>query len=107
MEILFLMVGAHFLADYPLQGDFLSKAKNRANPIKGVPWYQGMIAHASIHGLAVGLVTGVWWLGIMELIAHAAIDDAKCTGKICFNTDQILHIVCKFIWFGLFIMVSV
>lgn len=30
-----LMLAGHALADYPLQGDFLAKAKNRANPIPG------------------------------------------------------------------------
>ena len=37
MILFWLMVG-HALADYPLQGDFLAKAKNRTAPIPGVPW---------------------------------------------------------------------
>lgn len=86
------------LADYPLQGDFLSKAKNRATPMPGVPWYQALGAHAVIHGAAVVLVTGVWWLGLLEAACHAWIDDAKCTGKIGFNADQALHVMCKLIW---------
>ena len=92
-----LMVG-HLLADYPLQGDFLSTAKNRHFPLAGVPWYQALGAHAGIHGAFVGLATGSLLLGVFEAIAHALIDDAKCAGKISFNQDQALHVLCKLVW---------
>jgi len=92
------LVAAHALCDYPLQGDFLAKAKNRAAPIPGVPWYQALASHAIIHGGAVALITGMPILGVCEAIAHAFIDDAKCTGKIGFNADQALHVACKLIW---------
>lgn len=97
-EMLAMLVVGHCLADYPLQGDFLSKAKNRASPIPGVPWYQGLLAHAAIHGGFVGAITGSVTLGIAEFIAHVAIDDAKCMGRISYNTDQALHIACKAAW---------
>jgi hypothetical protein len=86
---------AHFVCDYPLQGDFLSKAKSAAAPIAGVPWYQAMFAHSSIHAGAVWLVTGIWWLGIIELVAHFFIDYGKCAGRMTFNEDQAAHIICK------------
>lgn len=89
-----LLVG-HAIADYPLQGDFLARAKNRANPIPGVPWQHGLFPHAAIHGGAVAFLTGIPLLGVVEFILHAAIDDAKCTGKIGFNMDQALHAICK------------
>lgn len=92
-----LMVG-HFLADYPLQGDFLSRAKNRKTPIPGVPWAQALFAHAGIHAGVVWLVTGLWWLGVAEFVAHAMIDDAKCCGRLTFNQDQALHTLCKAAW---------
>lgn len=98
-QTLFLLLAGHALADYPLQGDFLAKAKNRAAPIPGVPFWQALGAHALIHGGVVALVTGVWWLGVLEFAAHALIDDAKCTSKIGFNGDQILHVLCKLAWF--------
>ena len=104
IDILLLLIGAHFLCDYPLQGDFLAKAKNRDVPIPGVPWYQAMVAHVSIHGLAVGLITGAWWIAILELISHFIIDDLKCRKIIGFNTDQLLHIVCKLLWVGLLLI---
>lgn len=86
---------AHFLADYPLQGDFLARAKNRTAPIPGVPWWQAMTAHAGIHAGGVALVTGFWFLGVVEFVAHFAIDSAKCSGRIGYNTDQALHALCK------------
>lgn len=93
-----LMVAAHCVADYPLQGDFLAKAKNRTAPVPGVPWYQALGAHAAIHGGAVGLVTGSVTLGVCEAVAHALIDDAKCAGRLSYNQDQALHIACKAVW---------
>lgn len=98
--LLFALLGAHALADYPLQGDFLSKAKNRTSPIPGVPWYQALGAHALIHGFFVAALTGFWWLGIAEMVVHAVTDDAKCSGRISFNTDQAIHIACKLLWWG-------
>lgn len=101
ITMLILLIGAHALADYPLQGDFLSKAKNRINPIKGVPYYQAMGAHVAIHGAFVVLITGLWWLFICEAVIHWITDDAKCSSKITFNQDQFIHIICKIIWCGI------
>ena len=100
------LIIAHAVCDYPLQGDFLSKAKNRAAPIPGVPWYQALGAHAIMHGGAVWLITGFWWLGALEAVAHALIDDSKCTGKIGFNTDQFAHVVCKALWVSMAVAVQ-
>lgn len=94
---LLLLVG-HFLADYPLQGDFLAKGKNRTAPIPGVPFWQPMTAHAAIHGGLVGVITGSTTLGIAEFLLHWLIDDWKCRGEIDYNTDQFLHICCKLCW---------
>jgi hypothetical protein len=104
IEIFLLLIAFHFIADYPLQGEFLAKAKNRQNPIPGVPWYQALIAHSSIHGLFVGLITGSILLALCETIAHAIIDDAKCAGRLTYNKDQFLHFFCKLIWAFIFVM---
>jgi hypothetical protein len=98
IEMGLALIAAHALADYPLQGDFLSKAKNRSAPIPGVPWWQAMSAHAAIHGGAVGLITGYWWLGVAEAAVHFWIDDLKCRGKLSFNQDQFFHIAFKALW---------
>lgn len=98
VNVLFLLLFAHALADYPLQGDFLSKAKNRTAALPGVPWYQAMGAHAVIHGGFVYIITGSVTLGIFEVIAHFVIDNLKCEGEISFNLDQALHVACKVAW---------
>lgn len=94
-----LLLFGHALADYPLQGDFLARAKNRAAPVPGFPWWHALGAHAVIHGGFVGVITGVWWLGVAEAAAHFLIDDAKCRGRISLNADQAFHIACKVVWF--------
>lgn len=93
-----LLVFGHALADYPLQGDFLSRAKNHTAPITGVPWYQALAAHCVIHAGFVGLITGSMTLAIAELIVHAIIDHAKCSGRFGFNADQTLHVIFKAVW---------
>jgi hypothetical protein len=109
--LLLLLFAGHALCDYPLQGDFLAKGKNRWKPIPGVPWYQCLFAHALIHAGMVCLVTGIWWLGILELFIHAVTDYAKCAGWFgsqtygteginprAFNVDQAIHYGCKLLW---------
>lgn len=62
-HLLMLLVFAHFLAYYPLQGDFLAKAKNRNTAIPGVPWWQAMTAHCGIHAGFVLVLTSCWPAG--------------------------------------------
>lgn len=101
IETFFLMVFAHALADYPLQGDFLARGKNRTAPIPGIPWQHPLAAHSVIHGGFVGILTGNIWFGVAETIIHAITDDAKCRGKISYHTDQAIHIGCKALWCAL------
>jgi hypothetical protein len=95
-----LMV-AHAVCDYPLQGEFLAKAKNRAAPIPGFPWWQALGAHALIHAGAVAYVTRNWRLGALEFAAHFVTDDAKCRGRLTINQDQAIHAACKVLWVAL------
>jgi hypothetical protein len=97
--ILVALIGGHFIADYPLQGDFLARAKNQTAPVPGFPWWQALGAHAAIHGTFVALITGVWWLWTAETLVHFITDDLKCRGKIGINTDQAIHLLCKVVWF--------
>lgn len=92
---LFLLIFFHALADYPLQGDFLAKAKNRVSPIPGIPWWQALGAHSSIHSGFVLLATGSVLLAAVEFVVHFLTDDAKCRGKLTFNQDQGIHLLCK------------
>lgn len=98
VSLFLLLLGIHALCDYPLQGDFLARGKNHKAPIPGTPFYHPLLAHAAIHGLAVGLVTQSALLGVLEFAAHTAIDYSKCDGRIGFNVDQLLHVACKAAW---------
>lgn len=96
--LLAALLFCHFLFDYPLQGDFLAKAKNRHNPIQGVPWYTAMGAHSFMHAFAVYICTGLIFLAILEFIVHWVTDELKCTGYLDFNQDQLVHILSKVLW---------
>lgn len=88
-----MLLGAHWLCDYPLQGPFLSEAK-----AKGPLRFYHLVAHAGIQGAGVALVTGNVWIGLAEWAVHTAIDEAKVRGKTTFALDQVLHIACKALW---------
>ena len=97
-EMLFWLAVGHALADFPLQGPFLSEAKNRNTAIGKSFWHWALPAHGAIHGGAVALITGSVWLGIAEAYAHMAIDYAKCEGWLSVDADQALHAACKVLW---------
>ncbi|EIZ83707.1 hypothetical protein WYO_3720 [Methylobacterium sp. GXF4] len=105
--LLWMLIG-HAVADYPLQGDWLSKAKNQAlNLVPGEAiWPGALLSHAAIHAGAIRLATGSWALAACEFVAHALIDYAKCAGRLSYNVDQVLHVVCKLLWFGALIMLG-
>lgn len=97
MLVLIALIGAHLFLDYAGQGDFMAKAKNR-HVSSGVPWRVVLWSHAAIHGAAVALITGIWWLFILETVAHWFIDRQKCEGCISFTEDQAWHLGCKVVW---------
>lgn len=104
VEILAMMIVGHMIADYPLQGDFLARAKNRMDAIPGVPWQHAMAAHSIIHGGFVGMITGSVLLGLVETVMHFWIDDLKCRGQITYHEDQSAHVMCKLIWAAVFVL---
>lgn len=132
LEMLFWLLVAHAVCDYPLQGDFLARAKNHRLPVLSVPWQQALVWHALIHGGAVALVTGSVPLGLAETAAHALIDHWKCrsdsassipfgvlarfaagetamarlawTSRALFHVDQVAHVVCKMLWLLLLVL---
>lgn len=103
-EIIFvtfvLLVLGHFIADYVFQTDFIAKFKcpNSNGPI---PWYYVMTAHVATHTVAVYLITGSLFLGVLEFVAHYITDVLKCLGVINIHTDQFIHIACKILWCGI------
>ena len=100
-----LMIG-HAVADFPLQGEFLSVAKNRkykpptdANfPITPRLWVYCMTVHALVQAGAVWIITGSVLLGFIELVVHWLIDFVKCEGATGFEFDQWLHIGTKVVY---------
>lgn len=96
--LLLFLVLVHFLADYPLQGDFLATAKNRNTEVGKIFWKHALAAHSIIHGSLVAIVTGSLVLGLSEAIIHGITDFLKCENKISLNADQAIHISCKVVW---------
>lgn len=96
-HLLFMMAAAHAYADFALQDPWHSGVKYPGNGA-GYPWRVALACHGLIHGGLVALITGHWWIGVMETVAHTAIDygkSRKCYGS---TSDQLAHIVCKIIW---------
>ncbi len=104
-----LLIAGHFLVDFTLQTDTMAREKSYKSTSdlqKMVPWYWWLVAHASEHGLAAGLIVGVMRqslvhglaTGLSETAAHFYIDWVKCSGRIDINQDQLAHAVCKVWW---------
>jgi hypothetical protein len=98
------MIMGHMLADYPLQGEFLAVGKNRHSDPgvffggKGAPqglWIHALTAHCLIHAGIVWLITGSYWLALIELVLHWITDFIRCENWIGYHTDQAIHIACK------------
>lgn len=97
-QVLWWLVVGHFVADYPLQTDFVAKFKCRKASLLAVPWYYVLSGHAATHAAAVGLITGSAWLGLGEFLVHWFIDWAKCEGYTDIHLDQGLHLTWKVSW---------
>lgn len=100
MKELMLLFAAHAVCDYPLQGDFLSRGKNRHKSpyLAWCPWYWCLANHCLIHAGAVTLITGSVWLGLAEFCVHAATDYAKGEDWFNMQTDQTIHLASKVLW---------
>ncbi len=105
IEVFFALIAGHALADFALQSDVMAKGKNwrtPSTPPEGQPanvtWPYWLSAHAAIHGGVVGLITGIWWLGLAEFVIHWLIDLAKCSRITNVHMDQCLHVLCKVVW---------
>ena len=101
MKTILWIILAHYLLDYPLQGDFLAKTK-------GSSWYS-LLSHSIIYGLGMALVfelLGVFaiWKAFVLVGTHLAIDSCKVRGedqsKVLTSylyIDQILHLAINLI----------
>jgi len=95
---LFLLLGWHALADFPLQGQYLSEAKNRNTTTGRYVWKWALFMHGLIHGLGVYLITGSFPLALVEVIVHIRVDYLKCENALTFNQDQSVHVFFKVIY---------
>lgn len=102
--LLFGFLIGHAFADFPLQGDFLSRGKNRHGiPVtladgKTTPkdlWIYLMSAHCLIHAGFVWLICGSVVIAMLEFVLHWLIDVVKCEGWSSFAGDQWMHIGTK------------
>ena len=89
---------AHFICDYPLQGEFLAKAKNHTEPTPGINPALALISHAAIQAGGVWFITGSGVFAAVEFAAHILIDFTKCAKWISFTEDQALHTFCKLVY---------
>lgn len=96
MEWVLWLLLAHYIADYPLQGDFLAQTK-------GKYWYS-LFVHSMIYALTISLcfkLLGVFalWKVIILIGSHMTIDVIKAQAKnkdkaltTYLYIDQLLHI---------------
>jgi hypothetical protein len=101
MDNILWVLLAHYIADYPLQGDFLAQTK-------GKYWYS-LFVHSIIYGLTIALcfrLIGVFaiWKAILLIGSHMIIDYKKATAKnkdkaltTYLYIDQILHLIINII----------
>ena len=110
LVMFFALTIGHAFADFPLQGDFLSRGKNRNGPPMQLAdgkrgpenlWVYLMSAHCLIHAGFVWIISGQVLLALAELVLHWSIDAAKCEGRTSFATDQWLHIITKAAYVGI------
>jgi hypothetical protein len=106
LTLLFWLFVAHAFGDYVFQTDVMSREKRRSSETelqKIVPWYYWLSAHALVHGGLIAAVTGSVVIGILETVAHWVIDFGKCEGWYGMKTDQLLHVLCKVMWFSIIV----
>jgi hypothetical protein len=102
VELSFLiLVFAHLLADYPLQGDFLAnmKGKNKLVLITHAGIWTGCIATA---GYLIGYNVGFLDIALL-FVVHTVADHLKATGKLWYKNldalkeglfiDQSIHLM--------------
>ena len=101
-DLMILFILCHALADYPLQGDYLSKAK--AGLIPGANRHYALFMHSSIHAGLVFLISHSYIITAGELLIHYVTDELKVKHKISYALDQAIHLTCKVIWAALLVI---
>ena len=111
IQVFYLLVLGHFVADFALQSEVMSKGKNRkpdyipAGQTPTAVWPYWLSSHAGIHALAVYLVTSSFSLSVLEFVIHWVTDFFKCENKLSVHQDQFIHIFAKFLIAHLYVLV--
>lgn len=93
LNVIFMIVSLHFLADYVLQTRFVAESK-------GQNWYH-MIVHCTLYAFPFSIYFGFDWRIFVIIATHIIIDAGKARYyKISYVQDQILHFL---ILFGLYL----
>lgn len=105
LHMFYYLIAGHFICDFWAQSDSLAKMKNRNREIdlRTLPprqtwqtiWPYALTAHAVIHGFAVALITGSFFLALFETATHWVIDFGKCESWYGIHMDQFLHLLSK------------
>lgn len=101
-----MLLAAHAIGDYSAQNEYIATAKNRNTPLGKPIWPMVLWAHSMVHGALVALVSQNAFLGFAEAVVHGITDFAKCEGWIDHKTDFAVHIISKFVWFGIWLILS-
>lgn len=108
-QLLWTLWAGHYLADFPLQPEFVAKQKSLVF-IESIGFHC-LTAHAFIHGLVAGVLSGHLWVGAVVGLTHWVIDFGKASkllvnlphtkgarkgpqtsGLYGINIDQALHL---------------
>ncbi len=95
LALFFAFAISHALADFPLQGDYLARTKQRSNAGNISEWLISLTAHSLIHAGGVWIVSGSAMIALAEFVLHWLIDLGKGEGFYGYVTDQALHLSCK------------
>lgn len=100
-ETFFLLLFGHFLADFPLQQEYLSRTKDHTKNDFEI-WFISMFAHCMIHAGVVFVLTGSIKMAGFMLVSHFFIDYSKCDGALGkgnrgYAMDQTLHFLVLFL----------
>ncbi len=113
IEVLFWLLVGHAVGDFALQTEWMVRSKNpsrrgprSAGEHREWVWVHVLSAHALIHGGAVAAATGMVGLGIAETVAHWLIDYGKSRRLYGFHVDQGLHLLCKLVWAGIWLLAA-
>jgi len=75
--LLFAMTVKHYVADFALQTNWIARGKERREG-----WFAPLAVHVLIHAsltlcIALAVVPRLWWLALVDLVVHSAIDRSK------------------------------